>query len=226
MSRAMLHFHVGRTDEARDLVEAHHYSGRWPGSVQCVGTWHSDGGLFGDAGSVVAACVFSIPPTRWSEAVLELSRLCRSPACHLPLSGIIARTVQWVRKKQMADLLVSFADKTQNHHGGIYQASSWVYGGCRKQSMDGLIVDGEFVAGRSANSRWGTRSPTRLKERLGDYHEIIQHYDLGKHLYWRPLNKQGKRQAKRLGLQSAPYPKPEMAARRNASLPALSEMEP
>lgn len=204
-----LFFHVGRTNEARDLVVEHHYSGRWPANVQCVGSWHEAGGLFGDAGPIIAACVFSVPPTRWSEAVLELSRLCRCPDVRPPLSGLISATAQWIKRRRMADLLVSFADATQAHHGGIYQASSWAYDGQRERRMDGLTVDGEFVAGRSANSRWGTRSPARLQERLGEHHEIIPHYDDGKHLYWRALTPNGRRKAAALGLRREAYPKPD-----------------
>lgn len=207
-----LHFHIGRNNEAHDLIQIHHYSGRWPGNVQVVGSWHEPGGLFGDAGSIVAACVFSIPPTRWSESVLELSRLCRRPDQAPALSGLISLTAKWVRQRGLADLLVSFADDTHNHHGGVYQASSWAYDGKRERRMDGLVVNGEFVAGRSANSRWGTRSPTRLAKQIGTHHEIIPHYDDGKHLYWRALNKRGKRQAERMGLASMPYPKPGLAA--------------
>lgn len=205
------HFHIGRDDEARGIIEQFHYSGRWPGSVQFVGSFHEDGGLFGDAGEIVAACVFSIPPTRWSENVLELSRLVRVERARPPLSSLIARTVNWVKARKGADLLVSFADATQSHHGGIYQACSWSFDGKRERRMDGLTVNGEFVAGRSANSRWGTRSPTRLQARLGAHHEIIPHWDAGKYLYWRALTKEGKRKALRLGLRSDAYPKPTLA---------------
>ncbi len=203
-----MYFHINRTDEARDLIEKHHYSKRWPGNVQCVGSWHDSGGLFGDYGPIIAACVFSIPPTRWSENVLELSRLCRVPNARPQLSGLISMTAKFVKKSKGASLLVSFADRTHDHHGGVYQASSWSYDGCRDRRMDGLCVDGEFVAGRSANSRWGTRSPTKLRNQIGDHHEIIPHYDEGKHLYWKPLDREGKRMAGRLGLKSISYPKP------------------
>lgn len=202
-----LHFHVGRDEEARDLIETYHYSGRWPGNVQVVGSWHEDGGLFGDAGPIVAACIFSIPPTRWSENVLELSRLCRREDVRPQLSGLIAETARWT-KKFGADLLVSFADDTHNHHGGIYQACSWAFDGKRERRMDGLVVNGEFVAGRSANSRWGTRSPSRLQQQIGAHHEIVPHYDAGKYLYWRALTRAGRRKAQRLGLQAVAYPKP------------------
>ncbi|MEB3212684.1 MAG: hypothetical protein VKL39_15095 [Leptolyngbyaceae bacterium] len=99
--------------------------------------------------------------------------------------------------------MVSFADKTQGHHGGVYQAASWSYGGCRERRMDGVLVQGVFIPGRSANSRWGTQSPSRLSE-LGVHAEA--HFDEGKHIYFKALNVAGKTRAKRLGLTHQSYP--------------------
>jgi hypothetical protein len=201
----MTHFHVGRYDEAVELVKRHHYSRRAPSNVQCVGTLHDEGGLFGDYGDAVAACFFSLPPTRWSEEVWELSRLVRTDR-QISLTGLIAQTCR-AAKARGADLLVSFADRTQGHHGGVYQAGSWEYAGCRDRAVDGVLIDGRFVPGRSCNSTWGTRSPGKLSELLRK--EVLPHYDEGKHLYWRAMTKEGKRRAARLGLLSLPYPKPD-----------------
>lgn len=207
------HFAVGRKDDADVLVKAHHYSRRPPGNVQCVGTWHDDGGLFGDRGEAVAACYFSIPPTRWSEPVFELTRLVRAPSVVAPLSRLVAQTVSHLRYARLSDLVVSFADWTQGHHGGVYQASGWRYAGCRDRRMDGVVMDGVFIPGRSCNSKWGTQSPTKLREMLSG-HTVEPHFDDGKHLYWRPLNRHGEAQAARLGLADVPFPKP------NATRPA------
>lgn len=201
-------FRVGDIHDAAELVQKFHYSARATRAVQVVGTWHVAGGLFGDRGSAVAACVFSIPPTRWSENVLELSRLVRAEDIPMPpLSGLIAQTLQFMRKAKRGDLLVSFADATQGHHGGIYQAASWNYAGKRDSRLDGLIIDGVFFPGRSCNNRWGTRSPTKLQSIIP--HSVIKpHYDDGKHLYWKNITKKGERMAVRLGLEKLAYPKP------------------
>lgn len=216
------HCAIGRQDEADALVVKHHYSGRAPANVQVVGTWHEDGGLFGDRGAAVAACDFSIPPTRWSEAVLELSRLVRAPHVTEPLSGLIKATVDHVRYARKSDLVVSFADWTQGHHGGIYQASGWNYDGKRDRRMDGVLVDGVFIPGRSCNSRWGTRSIERLRQVLPG-HTVEPHYDEGKHLYWRALNRHGVKQAERLGLRSVPFPKPSATRRADEHGAPVSE---
>ena len=199
------YFRDGQLDEACDLVLRHHYSRRIPSNIQFVGTLHESGGLFGDFGRAVAAVFFSIPPTRWSVPVLELSRLVRGHDA-APLTSLIAKSCEALRQGGH-DLLVSFADRTHGHHGGVYQAASWRYAGCRDRRMDGLIVDGTFVGGRAANHKWGTQSPTKVSAILG--REVFPHYDEGKHLYWRALGAKGRKKAAQLGLQSLPYPKPQ-----------------
>lgn len=192
--------------EAEDLVVKYHYSHRVPANVQCVVTAHEDGGLFGDRGPAVAAVLFSIPPTRWSETVWELSRLIKIDGVDLPLTSLIAYACDIIRRRKECHLLVSFADSTAGHHGGIYQAASWAFDRQRENSVSGIVVDGEYIPGRSANSRWGTRSPAALQERFGVTAE--NRWDTGKYLYWRALDKAGRQQAQRLGLRSMPYPKP------------------
>ena len=87
-------FRTDHIEDARGLVKKYHYSARPPGSVICVGTLHLSGGLFGDCGETIAACFFSSPPTRWSEHVLELSRLVRKDDVNVNLSYLISKTVR------------------------------------------------------------------------------------------------------------------------------------
>ena len=193
-------------DEAEDLVKVFHYSHSIPAAVQCIVTAHEDGGLFGDKGRAVAAVFFTIPPTRWSEDVWELARLVRRDDVMLPLTSLIAEACRIIRRRKSVDLLVSFADSTHGHHGGIYQAASWNFDGQRAAAVSGVTVGGEYIPGRSANHRWGTRSVERLKERGV---EAVDVWDTGKYLYWRALNRQGQKKANRLSLKSLPYPKPK-----------------
>lgn len=206
-----LHFRIGEVDAASVLVRKHHYSERWPANVQVVGTWHADGGLFGDRGEALAACAFSIPPTRWSVELWELCRLVRHPNVKLSLTGLIAATCDFIRSRKLMDLLVSYADATQKHHGGVYQAASWNYNGQRKAARDGLFIDGVWFPCRNANHKFGTNSPEKLRAILPDA-KIEEHIDLGKHLYWRALSKSGERKAAHLGLKRQAYPKPKQEA--------------
>lgn len=192
-----LSFCIGREDDAKELVMRFHYSRRWPVNVQFVGSLHRPGGLFGDCGEAVAAAVFTVPGTRWSERVMELARLVRGSQ-QVPLSLLIRLSCSGLRRRG-EDLLVSFADEQQGHKGGVYRACSWNYGGARDAAMDGLIVGGQFVPGRTCNNVWGTRSPALLKERHGI--DAEPHYDEGKHLFWKALSKAGEEKAGRLGLK-------------------------
>ena len=52
------HFCTGERKPARQLVLDYHYSGRCHNNPVMVGSLHLDGGLFGDNGEIVAACIF------------------------------------------------------------------------------------------------------------------------------------------------------------------------
>lgn len=198
---APLTFGVGSSKEAENLVFLHHYSERLPGSVRLV--CH-----LSDAKGIVAAVFFSSPPTRWSQPVLELMRLVRLPNYDLHLTSFIAQSIAAVKQNLSdVDLIVSNADSTQGHHGGIYQAASWNFHEQRRPQRDGFIIDGVFVPRRTCNARWNTSSSPGIRKVLPD--AIIEdHYDTGKYLYWKALNKRGKKKAAALGLSCRPYPKP------------------
>lgn len=206
---AALFMHTGETAEAKQLVERFHYTGRWVGGVRLCCTWHEAGGLFGDSGPAIAACVFTTPPPAWREPVWELARLVRTELSECSLSGLIAAAMQFIQKTQQQDLVISYADWTQGHHGGIYQAASWNYAGKRARSRDGMVVSGTFVPNWTVTDRFGTKSLGKLRDQGLD---VEPHFDEGKHLYWRALSRSGYRKARRLGLEALPYPKPGDAA--------------
>ena len=196
-------------DELWPLIRSYHYSRRMPSNIQHCYAVREAGGLFGDHGKAIAGVIFSIPPTRWKEDVIELSRLVRVPECAVSLSALISFACRWL-KKAGVPLVVSFADRTHGHHGGVYQSCGWHYDGCRACAMDGVVIDGVFKPGRSCNSQWGTRSPDKLRELLRGK-DVRPHFDEGKHLYWRALCIAGRTKAKRLELKSLPYVKPDAA---------------
>lgn len=191
-----------------------HYSKRWPSNVQQVMTAHEAGGLFGNRGRAVAAVVYSIPPTRWSEPVWELSRLVRREDVACELSAIVAASVRRLKKMPTPGLLVSYADPAQKHHGGIYQASGWSFHGQRAADIDGFIIDGSFVPARTSNHRFGTSNPRKLRDMGID---AEPQWNEGKYLYWKAITPYGATKAQRIGLQSLPYPKPDLAASPDAA---------
>ena len=160
--------------------------------------------------------------------VIELVRLVRKESIKAPLSWLISKTIKALKRKGGYDIAISYADATQKHHGGIYQACSWNFHAYRKPGEDGLIIDGEFVPRRSVSTRFGTYAKGKLgamfdevkddpgilafageKEKVKTI-EWTEHIDQGKYLYWIPLNKKGKHIAiKELDFENNVYPKPE-----------------
>lgn len=197
---------VGRREDADELVRKFHYSGYIPSNIQiCVTLVRDD--------KAIASVFYSIPSTRWSENVLELCRLVRDNTVSPKpvLTSLISSSIKEIRRTTKFDLLVSFADSTHGHHGGIYQASSWNYHTLRKPSHDGFLIEGNFVPRRTCNHKWGTSSRTRLVEILSKQGiSCTPHFDTGKHLYWKYLDNNGKRKAERLGLCCLSYPKPSI----------------
>lgn len=188
-------------EDVRGLVIGHHYSKRMPSGVMYT---------FGvrRSGVLCAAIIFSMPATRWHEPVLELSRLVRDDSCSMPLTKLISHAVKGIRRDGRYDLLISFADHTHQHHGGVYQASSWNFDQTNKPKVDGFVVDGEFIPARTCSAVYGTSSQTGLPALLPG-HIVEAHWDAGKSLYWKALSSKGAAKASRLNLKQNLYPKPK-----------------
>lgn len=192
-----------RTIDSDKLIENYHYSGYVPSNIQFVANEIVDD-------EIIATCFFSIPTTRWPEEVLELCRLVRKEDIEPKpiLTKLISQSVKELKREKRFNLIVSFADSTHGHHGGVYQACSWNFHALRKPRLDGFIIDGKFVAARTCNHKWGT-SGIKLVEILSEKGiACFPHYDKGKYLYWKALDKNGEKKAERLKLQKLPYPKP------------------
>lgn len=193
--------------DVRQMVEGFHYSGYLPSAVQYVAT------LTDTHKGIVAAIVFTVPATRWAEPVYELARLVRLPGYRPPLTMLIAKACKELAKRKGADLIVSFADSTQLHHGGIYQAASWNFHEKRKPQIDGFHINGQFVPRRTCNHRYGTSSIVKVPQICAQNGDVaVPHRDTGKYLYWRAMTPAGKQKAERLKLSSLPYPKPRTTA--------------
>lgn len=85
-----------------------------------------------------------------------------------PVSKMLSITLR-ILKKEMPDLkmIVSFADPSQGHHGGIYQATGWIFSGY-SQSSDEYIYKGKRWHGRSfRNSFKGMENHPSVKKVKG-----------------------------------------------------------
>jgi len=116
-----------------------------------------------------------------------------------PVSKIIAYSLKMLKKSNPGlKIVVSFADTNQNHHGGIYQATNWIYSGQSKGCFFYIDKKGKL---------W---HPRNVSENLSLSGKCIRPSDCkkiwknGKHRYLMPLD--SRTREKILSL-AKPYPK-------------------
>lgn len=112
-----------------------------------------------------------------------------------PVSKMLAITIRMLKKTfPNLRLLVSFADPEQGHHGGIYQATGWVFNG-NSQASDEYIYKGKRWQGRSFRNNYkGMEKHPDVKIVKGS----------SKHRYLLPLDDEMR---KRINALAKPYPK-------------------
>ena len=105
-----------------------------------------------------------------------------------PVSKILAIALRFLKKQSPGlRLVVSYADADQNHHGGIYQATNWIYDGLKNAgSMGAFIVHGKKMHPKSVHSKGIKQSLDEVKKHLDPNATI--HYTKGKHRYLMPLD--------------------------------------
>jgi hypothetical protein len=117
--------------------------------------------------------------------VWELSRLWAPDGHrHNLLTQAISYAVKIIQKLEQPDALVSYADPSVGHSGGVYRAASWLHHGTSEEVRAYRSTDGQVVARRAFHS--GSRSLKKAEiEALG----YIQLKLPGKERFVRPLTK-------------------------------------
>ena len=198
-------------DELWPLVRDCHYSKRMSGLVRHAFAWRESGGMFGDTGKSVAGITYFQPVNRnFCKESLELSRLVRADGFSAQISEFVSWSLRWLKANSCAPFVLSYADTTQGHHGGIYQATGFNYIGATSPGHIGFKApDGSFVHGRICNSRFGTRSVAAIEKIKPAWVPV---YGEAKHLYIFPLRQKWPSISRANGWTALPYPKPKFAA--------------
>jgi hypothetical protein len=121
-----------------------------------------------------------------------------------PVSRIIRMGMMFLKKNSPSlRLIVSFADPSEGHHGGIYQAGNWVYTGRRPPTTEFLAPDGKQWHGRmvSKDGRIKVQGKYRPCWKTSQCTPVEKQ---GKHRYLMPLDNEMRKQI--LPLAKA-YPK-------------------
>ena len=195
MSKCDLRIDWATHEAAKYACEHWHYSGCIPKSkLVKFGVWEN--------GKYIGCVIYGVGAT--SDLVKKYG-LEKDEGCELVrialtkheshVSRIIALTLKLLKKTQSGiRLVVSFADPEQGHHGGIYQASGWIFAG-RTQASDEYIYKGK---------RWQGRSFRHNYKGMEKHPDVQKIKGSSKHRYLMPLDKEMK--ARILPL-SKPYPK-------------------
>jgi hypothetical protein len=186
----------GKLADAMPLIEAYHYTRRRTADPMHVFLWKC-----GDA--VKAVAVFTSPVNRYfGKGAVELSRLVRTPDLNVPLSGFVSACLRWLRRHTDLLYCLSYADQTVGHHGGIYQACSFLYVAESKGNVQYKNdVTGQIVSGRSFDQHAADNKSGWTRLRTGK-----------KHLYVKPLRERPAKLLRRFGWAALPYPKPQAVA--------------
>ena len=191
-------------DAARYACENWHYSGVIPvGKLVKVGAWENDRFigvvLFGRGANNNMLRPFGLK----QDEGCELVRIALKDH-ETPVSKIMSIAIKFLKQKSpRLRLIVSYADADQNHHGGIYQATNWIYDGLKNAgSMGAFIINGKKVHPKSVHSKGIKQTISEVRKFLDPNATIF--YTKGKHRYLMPLDREMRKRIEPLAL---PYPK-------------------
>ena len=120
-----------------------------------------------------------------------------------PVSKIISIAIKFLKKTSPSlRLVVSFADPTYGHNGGVYQASNWLYAGTTAASK-AYLHNGKHLHNRQVSEK-GYEIQYGKKTKTPKPSECIVKVTAGKHRYLMALDEVMKKKILHL---SQPYPK-------------------
>ena len=196
--------------EARALLSKHHYLKSCSNNASCFGAFENN--------KLVAVVAFQIPCSEkirekvfgieHKQYIIELGRLCLEPTCQTKASQIVSKAITALQEyrqqqnKPKYKAIISFADTSQGHHGGVYQAMSWLYCGTTRKHTTYYIDQ----AGRTIHPRQCGRNITVKQAKQNGWRTYK--VDKPKHRYIKLLGtkKQKKHLKRMLTYQILDYP--------------------
>ena len=119
-------------------------------------------------------------------------------------SEALAMSMRQIKKDAPAvQIIVSYADRNQDHIGTIYQATNWLYIDERSNER-GIMLNGKLTHRRSITKKYGHSGIDFLKDNVDPNAQVIKGKSKIKYVF--PLNRF---QTKKLKPLAKPYPKKE-----------------
>ena len=121
-----------------------------------------------------------------------------------PVSRIMSIAIKFLKKNSPnLKLIISFADPSEGHHGGVYQATNWIYSGRSASSFKYLDKNGEEWHSRQVSEK-GFNIQQGAIRKTPKPSECKKIPCAGKHRYLMPLTDDMKTKVSKL---AKPYPK-------------------
>ena len=190
MSKSSLRVDWATHESAKYACEKWHYSRCLPiGKLVKVGAWEDDKFIgvviFGRGASPFLGAKLKLPQSECCELVRVAFTDHRTP-----VTRIVGLALKFLKRQNPGmRMVVSFADPSQGHVGGIYQAGNWIYTGKSNQVTE-LFIKGRWIHMRGGYHQMTKSTPRRTMP--------------GKHRYLMPLDESTRTIAKEL---AKPYPK-------------------
>jgi hypothetical protein len=204
MGKADLRIDWATHEAAKYAVETWHYSRVLPvPPLVKVGAWENE--------KFIGVVIFSRGAT---PSLMNPFGLSQTEGCELtrvaltkhnaPVSRVVKLAIQFLKRNSPElRLIVSFADPSEGHHGGIYQAGNWIYNGQSAPSVEYIGPDGKRWHARMVKKQgWTTVQGKRRKTLTPDQCTPVE--KPGKHRYLMPLDADMR---ERILPLAKPYPK-------------------
>lgn len=190
-------------EAAKYACENWHYSKCIPKSkLVKIGVWENQKFIGAIVYGYGATASLGSPYGLTMQQCVELTRVALTKHFY-PVSKILSLSIKYLQKQCPGlRLIVSFADQTQGHHGGIYQATNWIYAGQTSSSV--FFRD---PAGKLWHPRRASKTPNKQKHLVTS--EWTEEVQKGKHRYLMPLDEEMRQRIIKL---SKPYPKRQKEA--------------
>ena len=161
--------------EAQRFIREFHYARG--GSNTAVYTH----GLFIRSAPFLFGVVWWLPPTRvacesvdqerWTQ-VLSLTRMAIHPvAPRNAASFLLSRSVKLIKKDGRFVALVTYADESQGHTGGVYRAANWEYVGRTGPYPRWMDREGKQVAQKATVNRVKSEMEALGHIKLGSFYK-------------------------------------------------------
>ncbi len=203
-----------KNQECKEWFLRKHYAKRIPSTSYAFGLYQNS--------SLIGVCSFGRPMSPaltkgafnglYQDTFLELNRLVINEGANKnALSFFVSRSLKLLPKP---NVIVSYADTSQHHHGYIYQATNWIYTGLSFKKQDYKIKGLEHLHSASitdslgrTDKKKGLKQIALLREKYGDDLYLIDRPRKHRYFYLIGTKKDKKEMLKNLAYKVEAYPK-------------------